>query len=73
MLQVRSELRADLAGLDSQCDLDAGGAQGGQPGAGHACGSGAPMPTTTRDTPASMIASTHGPVRPVWLQGSRVT
>ena len=31
------------------------------------------MPTTTRATPAAMIASVQGPVRPVWLHGSSVT
>ena len=30
-------------------------------------------PTTTRDTPAATIASTHGGVRPTWAQGSSVT
>ncbi len=28
---------------------------------------------TTRLMPASIMASVHGPVLPVWLQGSRVT
>ncbi len=35
-------------------------------------GSGSSMPTTTRATPASTMASTHGPVRPVCEQGSSV-
>ena len=29
--------------------------------------------TTTRETPAAISASAQGPVRPWWLQGSRVT
>lgn len=34
---------------------------------------GSPTAYTTRETPAAMRASAHGPVRPVWLHGSRVT
>ncbi len=34
---------------------------------------GSRTPTTTRRTPASTRACVHGPVRPVWRQGSRVT
>src|SRR5207244_6977346 len=30
------------------------------------------MPTTTLAIPAAITASAHGPVRPVWLHGSRV-
>ena len=30
------------------------------------------MPTTTRAIPAATMASTHGGVRPWWLQGSSV-
>ena len=36
-------------------------------------GSGSMVPTITFDTPASTIASTQGPVRPSWEQGSSVT
>src|SRR5271167_2379037 len=35
--------------------------------------SGSSMPTTTRATPAAMMASLQGGVRPWWTQGSRVT
>ena len=35
-------------------------------------GSGSSTPTTTRAMPAATIASTHGWVRPWWLQGSSV-
>ena len=35
-------------------------------------GFGSRAPTTTRATPAARMASTHGAVRPVWLQGSSV-
>ena len=38
-----------------------------------ATGLGSGTATTTRATPASMSARAHGPVRPVWLQGSSVT
>ena len=38
-----------------------------------AAGHGSPTATTTLATPASISATLHGPVRPVWLHGSRVT
>ena len=38
-----------------------------------ATGVGSSTAMTTRRTPAPISASAHGPVRPVWLQGSRVT
>ena len=38
-----------------------------------ATGLGSDWAKTTRRTPAAISASVHGPVRPVWLQGSRVT
>ena len=38
-----------------------------------ATGLGSLWACTTRRTPAAMRAWAHGPVRPVWLQGSRVT
>ena len=51
---------------------DAGGAQAaGAPPAASGFGSG--IAATTRATPAATSASTHGGVRPVWLQGSSVT
>src|SRR5438067_989565 len=36
-------------------------------------GFGSCIAATTRCTPAAMIASVHGPVRPLWLHGSSVT
>ena len=36
-------------------------------------GSGSSTPTTTRRTPAAMMASVQGGVRPWWAHGSRVT
>ncbi len=38
-----------------------------------ATGLGSAWANTTRPTPASTSACAHGPVRPVWLHGSRVT
>ena len=38
-----------------------------------ATGFGSVWAKTTRATPAATSASAHGPVRPVWLHGSRVT
>ena len=38
-----------------------------------AAGLGSGWANTTRRTPASISASAHGPVRPVWLHGSSVT
>jgi len=65
----------ELAGFvlaDAERDFDSGGAEASDAGAGDK-GMGSPVAATTRWMPASMRASAQGPVRPWWLQGSRVT
>ena len=64
--------RARLALHQPEPDLDPGGAQGGRTAGGDRVGVGLGEHDAARRRPRSAPAA-HGPVRPVWLQGSRVT
>ena len=73
VVEVRRQLRRRPPASSSDLDVDAGGAAGGRGRRRRRWGRGRSTPTTTRPTPAAIRASAHGPVRPWWLHGSRVT
>ena len=69
---VGSQLSFDGIGFDANEHIYRLRREGPRSHSPAPCGSGSSIPTTTREIPAAMIASVHGPVRPWWLHGSNV-